>query len=196
MTPDDADVLSDVRRRLPAAREAILRAVGDIPASGGSGGTGGVSDRTGRLACAVIEGVDAAYRDLGRLTSIEWANRTHGGVTRHQLDVLLELCDRWAPTEQRRAAIAANLKAASDDMLDRADWNKCQSHRRIKDVAPPDARRQGGKLCRWCEDWVRALNDPDGDWAMNVDMPPIEMVRANAHGMSINRHLPRRTRQV
>jgi hypothetical protein len=192
-------MLSEARRRLPAARTALAIAIGDMPCSGTSQGGSGTSDRTGRIALGVIDGVDTAWtdsRELDRLERIIIAKCNNGLSWTYLLPRVLDIVDRWAPSDSRRRKLHANLRSASDDLLGQADWNKCQSHRRVDGVAPPDTRRQGGKLCRWCEDWVRALTDPDGDWALDIDMPPLEMVNANAHGMKIDRHIPPRRRTV
>jgi len=197
---DDREMLSDAARRLPLARANLQRAIGDMPASGQQGGTQGVSDRTGRIALAVLDGTDTAWTDLQHLDALMQSMMlrcNHKKPISRQLAQLIDILDRWAPPPKRRRAIESNLRAAADDMLDRADWNKCVSHRRIPGVAPPETRRQGGKLCRWCEDWLRALTDPDGEWALDLELPPLELVKANAHGMKIDRHIPpRRQRGV
>jgi len=195
---DNTWMLFDIADRLPAARQALDRCTGTIPAAGGgTGASSGVSDRTGRLALCIIDGMDQAIVDSRLLDALERttiARLNAGDPIGHQLAAILDIVDRWAPAEKRKRALEQNLRDAADDMVDRADWNKCHSHRRVQGVAPPETRRPGGKLCRWCEDWVRALTDPNGDWQLDIDMPPLDMVNANAHGTKIDRHIPPRRR--
>ena len=192
---DDADLLSDLARRLPAAREAIDRHIGNIPSAAGSTRASGTSDRTGSMACKLLSSVDAdvAWRDdkeLDRLERIVIHQARTGQAITRTLDSMLVIVNRWNPEPKRKRMLDEGLRAASDDRLNVTTHNNCQSHLRIGAIVA--ARTEGSRLCRWCEDWVRALNDPDGEWRMNVDMPTEQMVRANQDGRLLSRHLPPR----
>lgn len=166
--------LADINHRRPLARQRIIDALGTIPAAGGgTGAASGVSDRTGRLACTYIANTstDVARQDLDRLTDIEWTNKTKGGVTRKQLEVLVDICDRWAPDPKRRRALDANLRAAADDLLNRHDdHGNCTSCKRVPG-AYGEPHRKG--LCKTCArhlDRVMALYD------VVLELPPKRLV--------------------
>jgi len=171
---DDAARLADINHRRPLARQRIIEALGTIPAAGGgTGAASGVSDRTGRLACAYLTNTstDIARQDLDRLIDIEWANKTNGGITRRQLDTLEDIVDRWAPDPRRRQALEANLRAASDDLLNRHDdHGNCRSCRRDPKSYKEPFRRG---LCVNCYRRVQRINELYVD---PVDMPPLKLV--------------------
>jgi hypothetical protein len=170
MTLSKADKLSEVRRRRSATRSAILAALPDIPSTSGSGGSGGVSDRTGRLGCLVAEGADQAYKDLALLTDLEWASRTVG-LTEHQLDQWLALCDRWAPTEERRKHLEAGLRAAAGDNLNRTgDLRNCQSCKRIPGRLQ-EPHKKG--LCWACNDLLETIRS---NFVTDIDVPPLRLL--------------------
>lgn len=171
---DLAAKLADVNQRRPLARSKMIDALGTIPAAGsGTGAVSGVSDRTGRLACAYLANTstDTARQDLDRLTDIEWTNKTKGGISRKQLEVLVDICDRWAPTERRRRALDTNLRAAADDLLNKHDdHGNCDSCKRVPG-AWGEPHRQG--LCKTCArhlDRVHALYD------VTLELPPRVLV--------------------
>lgn len=174
---DDATLLADARRRLPAAREALRRAVGDMPASGGSGGTSGPcinGGPTARLALALIDGQDQAITDsrrLDHLVMLMAARCRRGQPLTRQLSEVIDICDRWAPSERRRRALDANLRAAADDLLNKHDdHGNCDSCKRVPG-AWGEPHRQG--LCKTCArhlDRVHALYD------VTLELPPRALV--------------------
>ncbi len=109
---NDADLLAELRRRLPAARRQLEQSLGNIPGSGGAGSKGGHSDRTGLAATALADGDsdDIAARDLVDLERIEvrLVTRLRAGqpVTR-DLTHLADLVARWTPTTAALDRIAA-----------------------------------------------------------------------------------------
>jgi hypothetical protein len=119
----------------------------------------------------VLEGVDQAYRDLDELTTIEWFNRRHGGVTKHQLMRLQALCDRWAPDPRRKAALDANLRAAADDLLNRHDdQGNCTSCKRVPGAWGEPFRRGLCVNCYRYLERVHALYD------VVLELPPKRLV--------------------
>lgn len=168
-----ADMLSDVRRRLPAARNAILCAVGDMPSRGGSEGVsgGGTGEWGPTVTIAMNCHRDQAYKDLGRLTELEWANRTQGGLTSHQLEQLFDLCNRWAPDGKRRQVLEDGLRAAANDELNyRGDTNNCRSCARVPGQWG-DPHRQG--LCKRCDHTLARITEM---YEHDYDMPPRELL--------------------
>lgn len=163
MTDTTADLLSEARRRLPAARDALAAATGDIPPAGGSGGGSGTSDRTGRLALAIIDGTDNAVTDssyLDRLEKICIARCKAGQDIDHQLRQILDICDRWAPDPRRKAALDANLRAAAEGKGD----DGCNSHARVKDhkgVPRYEERHPGLAVCQTCHRDLRRVRARD-----------------------------------
>ena len=152
---DDAERLHDLRRRLPAARTALLSAIGDMPANGAQDGSqtaGGASDRTGRLALGIIEGADGAlneWRDLDRheLTAIHRLRNGHP-ITR-ELAWIVDIVDRWAPTPERRLKLHANLADAADGL----GADGCTSCARLRDHQnrPVYSEQHPGlKVCQSC----------------------------------------------
>lgn len=191
----DADLLSDARRRLPAARKALQAALGDLPSRNGAEGVsgGGTGEWGPTVTIALTLAQDEAVRDsrrLDKLMLLMAARCRHAQPITQQLSEVIDICDRWAPTAKRKTALEDNLRAAANDQLNTVKHNDCQSC--IRAGAREPARTEGSRLCRWCEDWVRALNDPDGDWAMQVDMPTEQMVKARRDGRLLSRHLPPR----
>lgn len=174
MTTITVDRLGEVRRRLPDARQAMLDALGTMPSTaGGSGGTSGPSDRTGRLACAYLtnEAIDPARRDLDALTLILWRARNRGYFTGGEIAAMLDLCDRWAPTPSRRRKIDDNLRAAADDLLNKTeDAHNCRSCKRDPgSYGEPHARG----MCKSCDRWLqRVLSLYD----VTIDMPPVALL--------------------
>jgi hypothetical protein len=171
---DDAEILRDIARRLPAARKALASAVGDIPASGAHSGTHGVSDRTGRLALAVIDGRDQALTDsrqLDRLMIVLKVRCRNGRpITRQLLDVQT-IVDRWAPTPRRRQALEQNLRAAADDLLNKHDdHGNCESCKRVPG-AWGEPHRRG--LCKTC---ARHLDRVTALYCVELDVPPKRLV--------------------
>lgn len=132
-------------------------ALGTIPSANGAGG-GGVSDRTGRLAVAYIDNPasDPARRDLDRVGTIQRRATERGGYTQGELATLTDICDQWAPSNKRRAALDANLRAAADDLLNRHDdHGNCISCKRVPG-AWGDPHRQG--LCKTCARYLDRVN--------------------------------------
>ena len=110
-------MLSEAHRRLPAALKAIEDAIGDLPCSGSAQGGSGTSDRTGRIAIGIIDGVDQAWTDsveLDRLERIIINKCRNQQSWTYLLPRILDIIDRWAPTDTRRRAIEANLRDAAD----------------------------------------------------------------------------------
>jgi len=171
---DTADLLTEAARRLPAARKALDAATGDIPPAGGSGGGSGTSDRTGRLALAVIDGTDTAVLDSRRLDALERvciARCKAGQDIAAQLRQVLDICDRWAPDPRRKAALDANLRAAADDMLNRHDdQGNCTSCKRVPGAWGEPHRRGLCKTCSRHLDRVHALYD------VVLELPPKRLV--------------------
>jgi hypothetical protein len=141
-----------------------------MPASGGSGGTSGVSDRTGRLALAVIAGQDQALTDSRRLDHLMLlmaARCRRGQPLTRQLSEVIDICDRWAPTERRRRALDANLRAAADDLLNKHDdHGNCESCKRVPGEYGEPHRRGLCKTCARHLDRVMALYD------VVLELPP------------------------
>jgi hypothetical protein len=170
------DRMDEVRRRLPDARQAMIAALGTMPSTaGGSGGSSGPSDRTGRLACAYLanEAIDPARRDLDALTMILWRARNRGHFTGGEIAAMLDLCDRWAPTPQRRRKIDDNLRAAADDLLNKTeDAHNCRSCKRDPGSWGEPARRG---LCKSC---IRYLDRCTTLYDVTLELPPVALVVA------------------
>lgn len=201
----DNDLLRDIGERIAAARKAMDEARGNMPSSGPQNGSGGVcmtGGPTARIAVEHTEGrADLADVDEAKLDRL--MIRMKAEVCRLQVDctttarAVVAILDVWAPLPAKAKKRDENLRAASDDLLNTVEHNHCQSHLRVGSVEL--ARTEGSKLCRWCEDWTRWLNDPDGDWGngvagLDVDMLPEDMVRARVEGRKIDRHIPPRKR--
>lgn len=167
------DRMAEVRRRLPGARQAMIAALGTIPAAGGSGGSSGPSDRTGRLACAYLANpdIDPARRDLDTLTMILYRARARRHFTNGEIAAMLDLCDRWAPTPRRKAKLDDNLRAAAGDLLNATDdHHNCRSCKRVPG-AWGEPHKNG--LCKNCDRWLqRTLLHYD----VTIDMPPLALV--------------------
>lgn len=173
---------------------------GNMPGGGPQNGSGGVCTNGGPTARIAVEHLsgraDMADTDEARLDKL--MIRLHAEICRLKVDCtatatqVVAILDVWAPPAHIAAKRDENLRAASDDLLNTVEHNHCQSHLRVGSVEL--ARTEGSKLCRWCEDWTRWLNDPAGDWALEVDMPPEEMVQARVEGRKIDRHIPPRRR--
>lgn len=166
---------AELARRIDKARQRMNEAMGTIPSSEGGGAKGSHGDRTASIALNLHN--DIAYRDSRLLDKAIKRLATNPSVNaRFQLDDILR---RWELTDQQ----AEGLRVKGDDSG--AGW--CQSHWRVGSTEPP--RTQGSKLCRWCEDWTRRINDS----GHTVDMPPRDFVDARARGAKwseLIRHLP------
>lgn len=167
-------LLAELAARLPPTRRALAQAIGDIPASGGSGTSSGISDRTGRLALGLIEGIDAAILDSERLNALErqCIVRLHNDQRiEHLLAQIVDICDRWAPTQRRKSKIDENLRAAADDLLNRHDDSgNCDSCKRVPGAwgAP---HRKG--LCKTC---ARHLDRISVLYVTDLELPPRRLV--------------------
>ncbi len=146
------------RDRLAQALKALSDATGDMPCTGTTGGGSGTSDRTGSIALRVIEGVDTAWADTHRLNilleSMIRKMRT-GQSVRRQIDELNDIINRWAPTDNQRRAITANLQAAANDLLNRHDdHGNCTSCKQVPGAyGTPHARG----LCKTCDRWLQRV---------------------------------------
>lgn len=148
--------------------------MGDMPASGAQNGTSGVSDRTGRLALAVIEGCDQAWTDSNELDRLERIiiNRCKTGQPwMQELARVMDIVDRWAPTPRRKAKLDDNLRAAAGDLLNATDdHHNCRSCKRVPG-AWGEPHKNG--LCKNCDRWLqRTLLHYD----VTIDMPPLALV--------------------
>jgi hypothetical protein len=153
-------MLYDLADRLPAALAALDRCTGTIPAAGGgTGGSSGISDRTGRLALAIIDGCDPAIVDARLLDGLERtiiARLKLGQPIAHQLAQVLDIVDRWAPTPKRRRAIESTLRQAAEGKGD----DGCLSCARIKNhQGDPVYSEQhpGLKVCKSCHDMLKRV---------------------------------------
>lgn len=151
-------MLGELNRRLPTARRKLLECLPDMPASGGGGGSG-TSDRTGRIAVAILEaGSDQAWADWHEMDRIERALiercRTHQTITPLLRD-LLDIVDRNAPTDKRRKAIERNQRDAANDLLNRHDdHGNCTSCKQVPGAyGTPHARG----LCKTCDRWLQRV---------------------------------------
>ena len=163
MTPSDVEMLGELNRRLPTARRKLQECLPDMPASGGGGGSG-TSDRTGRIAVAVMEaGSDQAWTDWHTIDRIE---RTIIDRCRHdqpigrQLAQLLDIVDRWAPTNKRRQALDTGLRAAAEGKGD----DGCHSCARVKDsrgLPLYSDQHPGLVICKSCYDMLRRVRAHD-----------------------------------
>ena len=174
---DDAHLLSEARRRLPAARTALQQCIGDIPAaSGGTWASSGVSDRPGRLALTVIDGRDQAITDsrrLDHLMKLMAARCRRSESLTRQLTEVVDICDRWAPTERRKAALEANLRDAAEGKGD----DGCISCARTRDHrgAPVYAEQHPGlKICKSCYDTLRRVRARDR--FINAELVPLSVL--------------------
>jgi hypothetical protein len=171
---DEITMLSEARRRLPAARTALQAATGDMPCSGTSQGGSGTSDRTGRLAIGIIDGIDIAINDTRRLDHLERiiiARCKTGQPWAQELAQVMDIVDRWAPTPHRRRKLDDNLRAAADDLLNKTeDHHNCRSCKRDPgSYGEPHARG----MCKSCDRWLQrvlALYD------VTIDMPPVALL--------------------
>lgn len=185
------------RTRVAIVRARLAEMTGEMPSTEGGGGKGSHSDRTGSL--AFRQQISPEHPDLGHLADI--ARRDADELDRLELLVIYRgnrrlpvanlladidrILTRWQPLTDTQAE---GLRTKGDDSG--AGW--CQSHWRVGSQEPP--RTAGSRMCRWCEDWVRALTDPDGDWALDLDMPPVNMVRLRAQGRRVDAAVPPRRR--
>lgn len=163
MIPSDVEMLGEARRRLPEARRKLAECLPDMPAAGGGGGSG-TSDRTGRIAVAVMEaGSDQAWTDWHALDRIELVIiarcRTSQSITR-PLSQLLDIVDRWAPTNKRRQALDTGLRAAAEGKGD----DGCHSCARVKDsrgLPLYSDQHPGLVICKSCYDMLRRVRAHD-----------------------------------
>jgi hypothetical protein len=167
-------MLDEARRRLPAARTALAIAIGDMPCSGTSQGGSGTSDRTGRIALGVIEGVDTAWtdsRELDRLERIIIAKCNDGLSWTYLLPRVLDIVDRWAPAPSRKRKLDDNLRAAAADLLNKTDdHGNCTSCKRDP-LSHSDPFRRG--LCVNCYRRVERINEL---YVEPVELPPVALV--------------------
>ena len=158
MTSSDVEMLGEARRRLPEARRNLAECLPDMPAAGGGGGSG-TSDRTGRIAVAVMEaGSDQAWTDWHNIDRIERAiieRCRHDQQIGRQLAQLLDIVDRWAPTPRRRQALERNQRDAANDLLNRHDdHGNCTSCKQVPGAyGTPHARG----LCKTCDRWLQRV---------------------------------------
>ena len=186
----DQELLSRVLQRLDEQ-------MGNMPSSEGGGGKGGHSDRTGGLAFRHLihpddekrgEQADIARRERDRIDGLQRAivrSAKLGLSTAEDVARLDQILRRNDLSEKQ----LERLRSKGDNSG--AGW--CQSHIREPLLAQEAPRTPGSAMCRWCDDWVRALNDPEGPWRLEVAFPPIEMVRARIQGQSVERFIPKRT---
>lgn len=173
---DDADLLSEARRRLPAARTAIHRHIGNIPAAGGGTRASGTSDRTGSIACKLATAIDAdqAWRDDAELDRLELqaiARLQAGTSITRTLQDILRIVDRWAPDPKRKQVLEDGLRAAANDDLNyRGDINNCRSCARIPGQWG-DPHRQG--MCKRCDHTLARITEL---YYHDYDMPPRELL--------------------
>lgn len=170
-------MLSEARRRLPAARTALQAATGDMPASGAQGGTqggSGTSDRTGRLAIGIIDGIDLAINDTRRLDHLERtiiARCKTGQPWAQELAQVMDIVDRWAPAPGRKRKLDDNLRAAADDLLNKTeDTNNCRSCKRDPGSWGEPERRG---LCKSC---IRYLDRCTTLYDVTLELPPVALV--------------------
>jgi len=171
---DDLTMLAEARRRLPAARTALAAAIGDMPCSGTSQGGSGTSDRTGRIALGIIDGVDQAWtdsRELDRLERIIISKCNAGTSWTYLLPRVLDIIDRWAPTPSRKRKLDDNLRAAASDLLNKSeDHGNCRSCARDP-KSYTDPFRRG--LCVNCYRRVERINEL---YVEPVELPPVNLV--------------------
>jgi hypothetical protein len=145
-----------------------------MPCSGTSQGGSGTSDRTGRIALGIIDGVDQAWtdsRELDRLERIIIAKCNNGQSWTYLLPRVLDIVDRWAPTDTRRRKLHANLRSASDDLLNKSDdHGNCVSCKRVPG-AWGEPHRQG--MCKTCG---RYLDRIHAHYDITIDMPPRALI--------------------
>lgn len=179
-------MLSEARRRLPAARQALHAATGDMPCSGTAQGGSGTSDRTGRLAIGIIDGIDTAINDTRRLDHLERiiiARCKTGQSWTRELAQVMDIVDRWAPAPSRKRKLDDNLRAAADDLLNKSeDINNCRSCKRVPGVwGEPHTRG----LCKNCDRWLqRTLMH----YNVTLDMPPVALVVIGAERFKVTDH--------
>lgn len=175
------------KREHAAAIQRMLDAIGNIPSSGDGPSSSNISRPTENAAIAHPDH-DPARRDLDTYDRLResWLRRKRDGKpTEHIEHGIALIVQRWQPLTAKQSD---GLRAKGDDSGE--GW--CQSCWRVGSTAPP--RTVGSNLCRWCEDWVRTLSDPDGEWALEVTMPPLGMVELHAQGRRIDAVLPPRRR--
>ncbi len=156
-------MLGEARRRLTEARRKLAECLPDMPAAGGGGGSG-TSDRTGRIAVAVMEaGSDQAWTDWHNIDRIERAiieRCRHDQSIGRQLAQLLDIVDRWAPTQKRRQALDTGLRAAAEGKGD----DGCHSCARVKDsrgLPLYSDQHPGLVICKSCYDMLRRVRAHD-----------------------------------
>jgi len=159
----DVEMLGEARRRLPEARRKLAECLPDMPAAGGGGGSG-TSDRTGRIAVALLEaGNDQAWTDWHALDRIELviiARCRNDQSIGRQLEQLLDIVDRWAPTQQRRRALEDGLRAARAGKGD----DGCLSCARVKDsrgLPLYSDQHPGLTICKSCHDMLKRVRAHD-----------------------------------
>lgn len=163
ITPGRAHVLAKafelrvarmVKHSAPAVRSLHDNQPG-FPQSGyeGSGSAaraGGHSDPTGDLAFAP----DPA-RDVLEEVSALFATIDHATI---RLDHLLH---NWAgPSPKWRDALATEAASKLDD---HGNW--CVTHQQVASLER--TRRDGGRLCRWCEDVARDIGGDPPSWLVD-----------------------------
>ena len=170
MTRREPPTITELRHRLPAVRQRLDEALGNIPSSEGGGGKGSHGDRTATL--AINADHDIAMRDSKLITEqmgtiLRLAAQGRSTINaRFTLDDLLR---RWELSERQ----AEGLRVHGDDSG--TGW--CQSHWRAGHTEEP--RTPGSKFCRWCEDWTRTYRAA----GLDVTAPSITHVDASARGV-------------
>jgi hypothetical protein len=158
VTESDAEMLEEVRRRLPMARAKLAEALPDMPTSGGGGGSG-TSDRTGGIATAIMDNANdqawADWHDLERIERIIIERCRTGQTITRPLAQLLDIVNRWAPTDKRRRALEANQRDAANDLLNRHnDQGNCTSCKQVPGAyGTPHSRG----LCKTCDRWLQRV---------------------------------------
>ena len=192
MTRREPPTITELNARYGTVLDRIHTYIGDMPSAAGSGGGSfSDSDRTGNRASALVDGKDLRDVDFGlyglRALNDLWPrlqrDRRAGKDTTHLRFRLDNLFREFEPPSDHQAD---GLRVHGDDSG--AGW--CQSHWRVGSTQPP--RTGGSKLCRICEEWVRAMRSAGHD----VEFPPREAVDGHARGVPFRqlvRHFPRGT---
>jgi hypothetical protein len=167
------------RRRVAVVRARLEQMTGEMPSTEGGGGKGSHSDRTGNLAfrhtlAPSDPRVDIALRDMiemDRLVQRITARMERQLPFGRDLAALEVILATWEPLNERQVD---GLRSKGDDSG--AGW--CQSHWARGATRPP--RSPGGRLCQFCENWLRVLNDPEGEWGLALEVLPQSMIDRNA----------------
>lgn len=142
--------------------------------TGSTGGSSGSSDRTGTLALRHVHGGGCRQCDDEGCEHCPppKPHDPNGGLHRElerTIAKLANLVDALAPNN----AATEHLRASTPESERRPD--ECESCWRDGGYRAK-TRREGGRLCRWCEDVARDLN---------VDVPPLMLVELRHQGKRI-----------